>query len=343
MSHRLGIMVPPDLPPREFVDFVTAVERHGFDELWVPEDCFYNGGVAQVATALSATTRLHVGVGILPAAVRNVAYAALDIAFLANLHPGRLTVGIGHGMRPWLEQVGAWPASSLTLLREYLDALRALLAGRSVTADGRYVKLDRVRLVHPPDVPPAVLAGVRGPKSLALAGRHADGCLLAEPVAPEYLAVALRDIDPPAGFEIATYNLATVDADPAVAVARIRPHLGLVADPAWAVQIAPLPFAAELRRLHQKDPERFTDNLPDEWITQLAITGDLASACSRIERLRAAGADRVIMTPVGSDPAATLDQLAALVPPPDQPARDRSARDRPTQDQPTQPSSGDPA
>jgi high-affinity nickel permease len=37
-----------------------------------------------------------------------------------------------------------------------------------------------------------VLAGVRGPKSLALAGQHADGLILAEPVTPAYLQFVRR-------------------------------------------------------------------------------------------------------------------------------------------------------
>ncbi len=36
-----------------------------------------------------------------------------------------------------------------------------------------------------PDGVPPLLAGVRGPRSLALAGRVADGTVLAEPTTPE--------------------------------------------------------------------------------------------------------------------------------------------------------------
>src|SRR5215213_8678577 len=118
MGYALGVMAPPNLPIRTFVEYVTEAERHGFDE-----DCFLKGGVAQAAVALSSTSRIVVGVGILPAGARNVAFAALEIAFLANLYPGRLMVGIGHGMADWMRQVGAHRSSPLTLLQEYLPAL----------------------------------------------------------------------------------------------------------------------------------------------------------------------------------------------------------------------------
>lgn len=46
-----------------------------------------------VATALACTTTIGVGIGLLPAATRKVATAAMEIAALARIAPGRLTVG----------------------------------------------------------------------------------------------------------------------------------------------------------------------------------------------------------------------------------------------------------
>ena len=53
----------------------------------------------------------------------------------------RLKVGIGHGVQDWMRQAGAAVASPLTLMREYVTALSDLLAGRSVTVYGRYVRI----------------------------------------------------------------------------------------------------------------------------------------------------------------------------------------------------------
>jgi hypothetical protein len=47
---------------------------------------------------LAATTRIAVGIGIMPAGARNVCFAAMEPATLAQLYPGRLIAGIGHGM-----------------------------------------------------------------------------------------------------------------------------------------------------------------------------------------------------------------------------------------------------
>ena len=69
-------------------------------------------------------------------------------------------------------------ASPLTLLREYVTVLKALLAGQSVTVDGRYVRLDRVQLDWPPQQHVPVLIGGIGPKTLQLAGEIGDGVIL---------------------------------------------------------------------------------------------------------------------------------------------------------------------
>ena len=120
--------------------------------------------------------------------------------------------------RPWkprgtlgpLPDLGLVPGTTLT---EYLDALRALLAGQAVTTSGRYVTLTDVRLAHPPAIAPLVLAGVRGPKSLAVAGRHADGTILAEPVTPAYVEFARSHIGGAGEHHIVAYNVAAVDDD----------------------------------------------------------------------------------------------------------------------------------
>jgi 5,10-methylenetetrahydromethanopterin reductase len=167
----VGVLVPPRIPAAELVGYARQAERLGFHEVWLAEDCFLHGAFTQAATILASTSALRVGLGIIPAAARNVAFAAMEIATLAGLHPGRLTVGVGHGMPGWLDQVGARPESLLTLLEEYIRALRWLLAGQRVDVEGRYVRLRDVQLTHVPAVPPPVLAGVRGPKSLRLSGR----------------------------------------------------------------------------------------------------------------------------------------------------------------------------
>src|SRR5690606_14868728 len=164
--------------PEALRDVALAAEAAGVAQLWLWEDCFCEGGLTSATAALAATERLHVAVGLLPVPLRNPALAAMEIATVARMFPGRFLPGLGHGVLEWMEQVGARAASPLTLLREYTAAVRDLLHGRTVDIEGRYVRLREVALDWPPEPPPPLLVGGRGPKTVARAGELAEGAIL---------------------------------------------------------------------------------------------------------------------------------------------------------------------
>ncbi|MFY0406365.1 LLM class flavin-dependent oxidoreductase [Solicola sp. PLA-1-18] len=308
----VGVVLPRDLPAEQLVGFGRRVEALGFDELWVVEDAGFRGGVAQAATVLASTTTLRVGLGILPAAARNAAFAAMEVATLAELFPGRVDVGIGHGMPAWMSQVGASTSSPLGLLEEHLAAVRTILHGKKADVAGDHVSLDGFALELPPTHVPRVLAGVRGPRSLAVAGRVADGTVLAEPVTPEYLRAARAAIGATGPHRLVAYNLAVVDHDADAARDAVRPALAVVGEPDWAPHVDPLPFASDLRALRDRSPdaEAFAAGLPAAWVDQLAVVGTPDQARARIADLHDAGASSVVLVPVGDDADLAVAKLA---------------------------------
>lgn len=314
-SARIGVMLPRDLPAGQVIDFVKRAEHLGFHEVWVVEDLGYRGGIAQAAVALGCTTSIRIGVGILPAAARNVAFTAMEIATLEALHPGRLDLGIGHGMPDWMASLGIWPRKPLTFLHAYVQSLTALLRGEAVVLDegAGPVALDPSAL--PPTVPPMLL-GVRGPRSLAVSGRVADGTVLAEPTTPEYARAALDSIAAQRPHRLVAYNLAVVDDDPAVAIAAARPTLQWVGESDGAPHIDPLDIADELRTLRASSADRheFVARMPDEWIVRLDLAGDPQQVRARLHKLDAAGTTDHVPIPVGADPLSALDSLARLLP-----------------------------
>src|SRR4051812_15973499 len=119
----------------------------------------------------------------------------MELATLYRMFPGRVRVGVGHGVQDWMAQVGARVASPMTLLREYVTALRALLAGEKMSVAGRYVRLDRVALDWPPMYPAPVLLGASGPRTLRLSGEIADGTVLTGGTTPDQVRAARQTID----------------------------------------------------------------------------------------------------------------------------------------------------
>ncbi|WP_151525732.1 LLM class flavin-dependent oxidoreductase [Serinicoccus kebangsaanensis] len=180
MTH-IGVIFPPDQPPERLREVAQAAEAAGLDELWLWEDCFKEAGISAASAALAWTSRLRVGVALLPVPLRNVTLTAMEVATLARLFPGRFLPAVGHGVLDWMGQAGARVESPMTLLREYLHALQALLAGEEVTVSGRYVQLDSVALDWPPEQVPPVLVGAYRPKTLALAGELGDGVVVDQP------------------------------------------------------------------------------------------------------------------------------------------------------------------
>lgn len=321
-ARRVGVLLPLDLPAREVLAYARRAEELGFDQLWVVEDLGRRGGIAQAASVLAGTGTITVGIGILPAGARNVCFAAMELATLAQLHPGRLIAGIGHGMPDWMRQAGAWPDSPLTLLKEYTTALRRLLRGKPGPAGGRYVHCEGVVLTEPsaPEAIPPIVWGVRGPRSQQTASEVADGLLLAEPAAPAYITASLNHLDPQATTgtpEIVTYDAAAVDDHEETALARVRAALEAIGEPGWAAHIDPLPFAAELRahRAACRDAREFARTMPAAWVRELSIAGTPGQARAAITARHTAGATSVILSPAGPGAHTSLASLARTLTP----------------------------
>jgi alkanesulfonate monooxygenase SsuD/methylene tetrahydromethanopterin reductase-like flavin-dependent oxidoreductase (luciferase family) len=283
VAKRLGVLFRPQWPPEDLPAFARRAEDDGFAELWLVEDCFLAGGLTMAATALASTRELVVGIGLLPVALRNPALAAMEIAGLARLHPGRFVVAFGHGVEPWMRQIGARPADRLVALEETVSAVRALLAGEQVTVHGRHVHLDGVRLDHPPAEPPPILIGTTGPRGLAAAGRSADGILLPEGAVPEAVRWARGAAGTP--DTTAVYAWLSLDDDRSAAAAALQPSVE-----AWQR----FGLYATLSRQAGVDDAR---TLAGDRLRALAVAGDARDCARAIAELWAAGADSIVLLP----------------------------------------------
>ncbi|MFG3317632.1 LLM class flavin-dependent oxidoreductase [Streptomyces sp. NPDC048171] len=269
----LGAVFRPQLAPERLRSVARVADEAGLEELWLWEDCFREGGISTLAAALAWTERVRVGVGLLPVPLRNVAITAMEAATLHRMFPGRAVLGVGHGVQDWMGQVGARVESPVTLLREYLLALRGLLDGQRVTAEGRYVRLDDVALDWPPAGAVDVFAGATGPRSLRLAGEAADGTVLTASTPPDGVRRARRLIDE--GRE---------------AAGRTDPHTVVV-----YLLTATGSGAAERLRA-----ELVAEGDAD--VPGLGVAGDAGVVAEAVGRLAEAGADTVILQPTGDEP-----------------------------------------
>ena len=292
----LGMCFDRSLPATAVVEFAEGLEAGGVDQLWVIEDCFSTAGISLAATALARTERLQVGIGILPAVARNAAVTAMEIATLAELAPGRLLAGIGHGVQDWMEQMGARTPSPLTTLDEVISTVRRLLHGETVNFEGREVTMREVALDPAPTHVPPVLAGVRGPKSLALAGRVADGVVLAEGAGPAYVRQSIERAGSPDNFRTSVFSALCLIPNRKLTHEAMRPFVaGLLAQPEATIKAHPH-FDEMIERFEAHGDAAITD-FPDDWWTNIGAIGTLDDVVTHIEALSDAGADDVSLFP----------------------------------------------
>lgn len=258
----LGAIFLPDNPPERLREIAVAADEAGLEELWLWEDCFKNSGVAAASAALAWTRNLRVGIGIMPVPLRNVALAAMEIATMRRMFGERAIVGIGHGVLDWMGQVGERAASPMTLLREYASALRSLLDGETVNAQGRYVRLDNVRLDWPPAPAPPIYLGATGAKTLALSGELAQGTILTGGTPPEGIARARAAIGA-TDHHVVTFVCAAFG-----------------------------PGAAE----------RLADQQRRYGIDDPGVAGDAKTVAEELRRYAEAGADTIVLQPTVDDP-----------------------------------------
>ncbi len=69
----LGVVFRPEMAPERLRAVAGAADEAGLDQLWLWEDCFKESGIATAAATLAWTTRIRVGIGLLPTPLRNVA------------------------------------------------------------------------------------------------------------------------------------------------------------------------------------------------------------------------------------------------------------------------------
>jgi 5,10-methylenetetrahydromethanopterin reductase len=318
-SLPVGLVVGSGLAPERLGPAARESEELGFDEVWVSEDFFFSGGIAGAALALGATRHVRIGLGVVSALVRHPALLAMELATLARAHPSRLVPGIGLGVPSWMGQMGLDHASPLTVIRECVTIVRALLDGEEVHHDGRTFSLHDAHLVHPPQERLPIKLGVIGPKLLGLAGEVADGTVLSVLGGEAYLRFARERIDEGrarAGrsdpHPITLFVLYSVSRDREEARRAAREALAFYAAAGGPNALTDAAgISDELRTLIPGGVEALREGLPEAWVTELTVSGEPAEVAERLVRLHAAGADAIALVPVPPDRADDMIALTA--------------------------------
>lgn len=302
----VGFALGSSFHPAELIAVARAIERSGFDSVWSTEDYFMTGGVAGAAVVLGATDHLAVGTGLLSTYARHPALIAMEAATLASAYPGRFRLGLGTGGLGWLDQQGIPHSRPLANVRGSVRAIRALLAGRELSGEYGGHTLDRVRLNYLPEQAPPILIGATGPKMTALTGEIADGLLLSVFSSPEFVRIQCEIMAASSSGTVrpvSTLAFFVLDDSVDRARAKARPVLaGYLAETEGSVMTDAIGITDELHDLLARHGEAgLAARMPDQWVDQLAVCGDLDACVARIREFGAAGSDEVALVPIVFD------------------------------------------
>jgi alkanesulfonate monooxygenase SsuD/methylene tetrahydromethanopterin reductase-like flavin-dependent oxidoreductase (luciferase family) len=156
----------------------------GVDHLCVGDHVSFFVGAGSdgltTATALlvaQADLPVYVALYLLP--LRHPVPVARQLATLAQLAPGRLTLGVGIGGEDphEIEICGVDPTTRGRRMDESLQILRGLGEGTPVTFDGEFFSLQEALIVPAPSPPVPLIVGGRSDAAVRRAARFGDGWL----------------------------------------------------------------------------------------------------------------------------------------------------------------------
>jgi 5,10-methylenetetrahydromethanopterin reductase len=150
------------------MESVQAAERAGYDRAWVVDSqMLWEDVWVYITHALAATERIQLGPAVSNPLTRHYTVTASTAATLAQLHPGRVLLGLGRGDSA-VRTLG-FKQVATQRFAEIVPRMRELMAGREVVTEEAAIRL---RWATGERVPIAVAA--TGPRNLRLAGALAD-------------------------------------------------------------------------------------------------------------------------------------------------------------------------
>lgn len=318
---------------RDGMDYVAYAERRGFDAVWQAESRLVREATVPLAAYAAVTERIRVGSGVSDCWSRNPARLAATFSTLDDLAPGRVLLGLGAWWDPLAAKVGITRTHPLTVMREVVTAVRALLGNQTVTFHGEWVHLTGVELDYvyqerrAKDVP--IYIGATGDKMLELTGEIADGVVLNYLVSPGYNERAVEHLT--AGLERAGRKLEDLDR-PQLVVCSVHEDSQTALDMARLMVTQYLGQQPHIMRASgvprslldavgevltwpatHEQIEAASKLVPDETVRMLTASGTPDEARARVADYVAHGCTCPILYPLG-DVRQTIDAFSGWTP-----------------------------
>jgi 5,10-methylenetetrahydromethanopterin reductase len=315
MSFRLGMRFDGFDPAGEAIGIAQQAVRAGAHSVWMAEHLGYREAAVSCMAFLMKTERAMV----VPTAVMPYLWhpmpTAMQFATMAEAAPGRVGICVSVGNFLNLRESGvAKPEKPVRVIREYVEALRALWRGETVHQEGLVWQLRGARMAFtPPEDIPIFIAST-GPQVLHLAGRVADGVLFSGGLSVDYVKRCAAHADEgvaaagrrtaevrKAGF---VYFACSEDGKTAIQSNRLKLAF-LFRNAAQAENIAsagiPIDHAAIMQLVEQRRLEEAAALIPAEAVQRFSVAGTPAECRAGLQAYIDAGVDEPVIEVFGSD------------------------------------------
>jgi len=193
MEFAFGLVPTSDL--ESFSRLIAQAEQWGFDTAFVPDQGFHRDPFVALAHLASTLSKIKLGVAVTNPYTRNPVQIARAAGALADLSQGRFILGLGAGEVGGLrDKLGAPRAPFLPVVETAIQAMRDLIDGRSVTIESPTFTIRDVRLEFEPLHPIPMYLATTAPDGFRLAGRLADGLILADVTDPDIIRQCLQSV-----------------------------------------------------------------------------------------------------------------------------------------------------
>jgi probable F420-dependent oxidoreductase len=326
--HRLGLTLGLEGSSLlDAIDLCREAESLGYTDAWSAEVGGADG-FAPLAALAGSTEKMRLGTAIVPVFTRPPALVAMSAATVQHLSGGRFVLGLGTSSDVI---VSGWMGTSfsrpLGRLREYVEVLREVFAGKKVSRAGETLNIEGFRLQLDPGSPPPLYLAALGPHACRLAGELADGVIFFMKTAAgvkqalgwvaEGARAAGRD---PGELDCVIRLPVAVDEDEEVLnfMAR-RLVTSYAAVDVYNRSLSAQGFEAEASAVGDAwrggDRDQANAAVTDDMLEQLLIMGDAASCRARLEEFRNAGVKTPVLLPfsVAGDPRDRAEKVRAAV------------------------------
>jgi 5,10-methylenetetrahydromethanopterin reductase len=175
MPLRLACLLAPG---PQTVEHALLAEALGYDRVWLADSpALWQDIWARMALVAAQTHRVQLGTAVLIPSLRHVVTQAAAIATIADIAPGRLTVGLATGFtgRAALGQHKRLPWA---FVKRYVQQLRGLLHGEQVEVDGALCQLiPSLGFMPPRPITVPISLAASGPRGYQVAREVADGII----------------------------------------------------------------------------------------------------------------------------------------------------------------------